>query len=124
MLNNASDGNYIPVGWETNATTMVFGRFDDVRNWLSNQLGVAKFDGIPIGNVSSTHIHSQVIYVLVGRELINRDQVPWVSDSALPDLGGLEDDDVNLKNEFQSVPEISIPGSYCTICIGMELSNL
>lgn len=124
LPNNANDGNYMPVGWEATAVTTGFSRFADVSNWLSSQLMLAKFAGIPIGNVSSMHVHSQAIDVLVGRELINCDQVLWASDSALPDLGGLEEDDNNLQNEFQSVPEISMPGSYRTICIDMELSNL
>lgn len=124
LANNAGDGNYMPVGWEAQAITVALGRFVGVSNWLSSQLTLSRFASIPIGNVLSTHVHSQAIDVLVGRELMNRDHVLWASESAHPDLGGLEEDDNNLQNEVQSVPEVSVPGSYRTVCIDTELSNL
>lgn len=124
LASNKEDGNYMPVGWERQAVSVAFGRFADVSNWLPSQLTLSRFSGIPIGNVSPSHVHSQAIDVLVGRELMNRDHVLWSSPSAQPDLGGLEEDDSNLQNEVQSVPEVNAPGSYRTVCIDTELSNL
>lgn len=124
LASNTSDGNYMPVGWETSAITTGLNRFADVGNWVSSQLALARFACIPIGNISPTHIHSQAIDILVGRELSNRDHVLWASESSQPDLGGLEEDDNNLQNEVQSVPEVIAQGSYRTICVDMELSNL
>lgn len=124
LPSNADDGNYLPVGWEPRATTTALGRFLDVSNWLSSRISVAQFAGVPLGNVSSTDVHSQALDVLVGRELCNRDHVLWASNSTRPDLGGLEEDDANLDHEIPTVPEISVPGSYRTICVDTELSNL
>lgn len=124
LASNAEDGNYLPVGWESQAISAALGRYADVSNWLENQLLMSRFAGIPIGNVSATHLQAQAIDVLVGRELMNRDHVLWASKAALPDLGGLEEDDSNLQNEVQSVPDISVSGSYRTVCIDTELSNL
>eukprot|EP00737_Agarophyton_chilense_P000701 gb/GEZJ01000776.1/.p1 GENE.gb/GEZJ01000776.1/~~gb/GEZJ01000776.1/.p1 ORF type:complete len:1790 (-),score=227.93 gb/GEZJ01000776.1/:5472-10268(-) len=122
--NNAEDGNYLPVGWEHRAATTALSRFADITDWLPNQLLLSRFAGIPIGNMTLTDVHAQALDVLVGRELINRDHILWASTSSQPDLGGLEEDDCNLQNEMPSVPEMTNPGSYRTICIDTELSNL
>ncbi|KAI0557815.1 DNA polymerase epsilon catalytic subunit [Gracilaria domingensis] len=122
--NNAEDGNYLPVGWEHRATTTDLSRYGDITDWLLNQLLLSRFAGIPIGNMSLTDVHAQALDVLVGPELINRDHILWASTSSQPDLGGLEEDDCNLQNEMRSVPEVTNPGSYHTICIDTELSNL
>lgn len=67
-------------------------------HWLGSQLMLSKISAIPMSNISSTHVHSQAIDALVGRELLNRDQLLWASESALPDLGSMDDDDNNLQN--------------------------
>lgn len=124
ISSNAEDGNYMPLGWEPKAVTVALTRFADASNWLQSQVPVSRFAGIPIGNTSSADIHSQALDVLVGRELMNRDHVLWASKSPRPDLGGQEEDDNNLQNEMPSVPEVVEPGSYRTVCIDTELSNL
>ncbi|KAI0562912.1 DNA polymerase epsilon catalytic subunit [Gracilaria domingensis] len=122
--NNAEDGNYLPVGWEPRATTTALSRCGHITDWLPNQLLLSRFPGIPIGNMSLTDVHAQALDVLFGPELINLDHILWASTSSQPDLGGLEEDDCNLQNEIRSVPEVTNPGSYHTICIDTELSNL
>lgn len=124
LSNNVEDGNYMPVGWETRAITVALTRFAEVSNWLSSHVQVARFAGIPLGNVSSADIHAQALDVLVGRELSNRDHVLWASSCPKPDLGGFEEDEVNLLHEIPYVPEVSVPGSYRTVCVDTELSNL
>lgn len=124
IASNDSDGNYMPVGWEPQAITVGLDRFANISGWLSSQMTISRFAGIPIGNLSPTNVHAQAIDVLMGRELMNRDHVLWASEAAQPDLGGLEADDNFLQNELQPVPEVSSPGSYRTVCIDTELSNL
>lgn len=124
LSSNAEDGNYMPVGWESRAVTTALSRYSEVSNWLSSHIQVARFAGIPLGNVCSSDFYSQALDVLVGRELLNRDHVLWASNSSKPDIGGFEEDDANLPHEIPSVPEVSLPGSYRTVCIDTELSNL
>ena len=80
-------------------------------NWLSSQLHISKFAGIPIGNISSTDVYSKALDVLVGRELINPDHVLWASGGRQPGLGGIEKDDCELQNEMATVPQVTSPGS-------------
>ena len=124
IASNADDGDYMPVGWESGAISLAFSRFTEISNWLPSHIHFSRFAGIPLGNMSSTDVYSQALDVLVGRELLNRDHVLWASKSPQPDLGGFEEDDSNLQHEIPSVPEVSSPGSYRTICIDTELSNL
>ncbi|CDF35655.1 unnamed protein product [Chondrus crispus] len=124
IASNADDGDYMPVGWESSAISLAFSRFTEISNWLPSHIHFSRFAGIPLGNMSSTDVYSQALDVLVGRELLNRDHVLWASNSPQPDLGGFEEDDSNLQHEIPSVPEVSSPGSYRTICIDTELSNL
>lgn len=124
LSSNADDGNYLPVGWETRAASVALSRFAEINNWLPSHIHLSRFAGIPLGNMSATDVHSQALDVLVGRELLNRDQILWASKSPQPDLGGFEEDDCNLQHEIPSVPEISSPGSYRTVCVDTELSNL
>lgn len=124
IANNADDGNYMPVGWEPRAVSTAFARFAEISNWLPSQVNLSRFAGIPIGNISSSDVHLQALDVLVGRELMNRDHVLWASKSSQPDLGGSEADDNFLQNDIPSAPEVVEPGSYRTVCIDTELSNL
>lgn len=124
VASNDSDGNYMPVGWEPQAITTGLNRFANISSWLSSHLTISQFAGIPIGNLSPTNVHAQAIDVLMGRELMNRDHVLWASEEAQPDLGGLEADDNLLQNEMQLIPEDSNAGSYRTVCIDTEISNL
>lgn len=121
---NAEDGNYKPMVWENRAASTALSRFADVCDWLPNQLVLSRFAGIPIGNMSLADVHTQALDVLVGRELINRDHILWASNAPQPDLGGLEEDDNNLQNELPSVPEVVCSGSYRTVCVDTELTNL
>lgn len=124
IASNDSDGNYMPVGWEPQAISVGLDRFGNISSWLSSQMTISRFAGIPVGNLSPTNVHAQAIDVLMGRELMNRDHVLWASEAVQPDLGGLEADDNFLQNELQPVPEVSSPGSYRTVCVDTELSNL
>lgn len=124
ITSNAGDGNFQPLGWESPAATLALTRFADIRNWLPNQLTLARFAGIPVGNMSIKDVHSQALDVLVGRELRNQDHILWASESARPDLGGVEEEDNIVSEESIPAPEFSIPGSYRTVCIDTELSDL
>lgn len=124
LASNDADGTYLPVGWESQAISVGFRRYVDNCSWLSSQVTLSRFAGIPIGNMSASHAHAQAIDVLMGRELMNKDHVLWASESMHPDLGGLESDDNLLQNEVHAIPEISVPGSYRTVCVDTELSNL
>lgn len=124
ITSNAGDGNFQPVGWESPAVSLALTRFADVSNWLPNQLTLARFSGIPVGNMSIKDVHSQALDVLVGRELRNQDHVLWASESARPDLGGVEEEDNMVSEESIPAPEFSNPGSYRTVCIDTELSDL
>ncbi len=124
VSSNASDGNYLPIGWEMRAATTAMSRFAEMGTWLPRQLSLSRFAGIPVGNVSVRDVHSQALDVLVGRELSNNNHVLWASPSQLPDLGGLESEDNLFDDEQVAVPEHSTPGSYRVVCVDTELSNI
>jgi DNA polymerase elongation subunit (family B) len=124
IASNSGDGNFQPLGWETPTASLAFSRFIEIYNWLPNQLTFSQFAGIPVGNISITDVHSQALDILVGRELRNQDQVLWASEGARPDLGGAEEEDNLASEESVPVPEFSNPGSYRTVCIDTELSDL
>ncbi len=124
VTSNPNDGNYLPIGWETRALTTAASRFAEMGAWLPKQLALAKFAGIPVGNVSLRDVHIQALDVLFGRELASNNYVLWASPTNAPDLGGAETDDNDFDEEQVATVEHSTPGSHRVVCIDTELSDL
>jgi len=124
VASNPSDGNYLPIGWETRALATALGRFTEIGAWLPKQLALSRFAGIPVGNISIRDVHSQALDVLFGRELSNNNHVLWASNTQFPDLGGLEADDHVFDEEQVKIQDIVNSGCYRSVCIDAELSDI
>ena len=92
-------------------------------DWLHDQLQLARYSQIPIGNLENDAI-VMAIDVFFARHLIANDHILWMSSSTKPDLGGSENDEnISGIDEIRHT-EINIPGAYRTVCIEIELHNL
>lgn len=119
---NDVDNQYPQLNWFSYAAKRLIQRCMASGRWWEGQLAFCRYAHVPIGNVEkdSPAFVSDLLYARVLKE---SNHLLWMSDSPLPDLGGLEEDE----NYFEGVltnPEITNPGCYRDLCFELEITHL
>jgi DNA polymerase epsilon subunit 1 len=80
---------------------------------------------VPIGNLPADY-KTFVSDVFFARALKHENHLLWVSSSALPDLGGTEEDDNRLMmdGDADTVPRINNAGVYPYVCVEVDIHAL
>ncbi|KAI9254659.1 hypothetical protein BY458DRAFT_558768 [Sporodiniella umbellata] len=86
---------------------------------IQERLSQARYANVPFCNIPKD---PQVFMcdILFARTLIKNDMVIWWSESPCPDLGSIEEEDI----EGCTNSELNYPGAYETVCAEFNVSNL
>jgi DNA polymerase epsilon subunit 1 len=118
---NEQDNNY-SLGWQAKAAAILAQRYLAVDGWYKAILERARYSQVPIGNLETDHpvFFSDIMY---SRLLKKSNNLLWISETTLPDLGGSEEDDKSFAEEL-ATPEVLVPGCYKSVCIELDLIGL
>lgn len=117
---NPNDSEYQPLGWETPAVKTMLKRSAQIEEWWVPQLEVANYARVPVGNLE-LDVYNFITDVALSRSLAANNFCSWYSDTALPDLGGNEEDRGITAVETAAR---DVPGAYRTICVEIDLFGL
>ncbi|CDS37731.1 dna polymerase epsilon catalytic subunit a [Echinococcus multilocularis] len=136
------DDAYSVLNWQNTVVKRAIKFYLQSETRFENQLELARYLHIPVGNVpvaeapvrvqasgngapavSTTEFGCDLFFA---RHLWKSNQILWASGSAQPDFGGKEvyDQRLLLEMEEANVVEINRPGCYRYVCVDLELSNL
>jgi hypothetical protein len=120
---NTKDGDFPALLWQNRIARIMIQRFLFFPSWFHDRVKSARFAQIPIGNLGNDAVIS-IIDTLFARHLEHNRHVLWASNESLPDLGGSEQDDMNMWTEPIRIPQLSESGVYRSICVELEIFGL
>ncbi|VDK32832.1 unnamed protein product [Taenia asiatica] len=136
------DDAYSVLKWQSTVVKRAIKFYLQSEARFENQLELARYLHIPVGNVPVAEAPVRVeasgngapavettefgCDLFFARHLWKSNQVLWASGSTQPDFGGKEvyDQRLLLEMEEANVVELNRPGCYRHVCVDLELSNL
>ncbi|GLJ44675.1 hypothetical protein SUGI_0939260 [Cryptomeria japonica] len=119
---NARDSQYQALGWQTMAARTGMQRCAASSQWLNERIALARYAHVPIGNFDLDWLMftADVFY---SRALHDHQQVLWISDDGVPDLGGITEEEPSFADEVQQ-PVLIYPGAYRTVSVELKIHHL
>ncbi|KAK6144223.1 hypothetical protein DH2020_021043 [Rehmannia glutinosa] len=88
---NARDSQYQALGWQVIAAKIGIQRCAASSQWLNERVTLSRYAHVPMGNFEVDWlIHTADIFL--SRALRDHQQVLWISDNGIPDLGGTNEE--------------------------------
>ncbi|OMO89101.1 hypothetical protein COLO4_19937 [Corchorus olitorius] len=143
---NARDNDYQLLVWQQTAAKIGMQRCAASSQWLSERIALSRYAHVPLGNFELDWLLFTAD-VFFSRALRDQQQVLWISDDGVPDLGGTSEEDtcfadevslnkclgmegsyplpVGLTKEFVvHQPVITYPGAYRKVSVELKIHNL
>lgn len=119
---NARDSQYQALGWQSMAAKTSMQRCAASSQWLDERIALSRYAHVPIGNfdVDWLIFTADIFY---SRALHDRQQVLWISDDGIPDLGGIPEEEPSFADEVQQTVLI-YPGAYRTVSVELKIHHL
>ncbi|GAB2274640.1 DNA polymerase epsilon catalytic subunit A [Dionaea muscipula] len=119
---NARDSNYQALGWQIVAAKIAMQRCAASSQWLQERISLSRYAHVPLGNFELDWlIHTADVFF--SRALHDQQQVLWISDDGVPDLGGFNEDDACFADEVHQ-PILICPGAYRKISVELKIHHL
>jgi DNA polymerase epsilon subunit 1 len=119
---NDADSNFPTFKWATHACSVAADRFLQSCAWWHEQVELCNYAHVPIGNLRADR-NLFVMDLFFARSLRDNNHLLWVSDSAYPDLGGIEQDEDFFAVQDQHV-ELIKPNVFRNVCVEFEMQFL
>ncbi|GAV76364.1 LOW QUALITY PROTEIN: DNA_pol_B domain-containing protein/DNA_pol_B_exo1 domain-containing protein/DUF1744 domain-containing protein [Cephalotus follicularis] len=119
---NARDSNYQAVGWQQQATKIGMQRSAVSSQWLNERITLSRYAHVPLGNIELDWLIFTAD-VFFSRALRDQQQVLWISDDGIPDLGGINEEDTSFADEVHQ-PVLIYPGAYRKISVELKIHHL
>ncbi|KAK4854956.1 hypothetical protein QYF36_002733 [Acer negundo] len=119
---NACDSQYQVLGWQQNAAKIGMQRCAASSQWFNERLALAKYAHVPLGNFEPDWLMFTAD-VFFSRALRDQQQVLWISDDGVPDLGGTGEEDTCFADEVHQ-PVLTYPGAYRKVSVELKIHNL
>ncbi|ESW04397.1 hypothetical protein PHAVU_011G091900 [Phaseolus vulgaris] len=119
---NARDSQYQILGWQQTAGKVGMQRCAASVQWLNQRIALSRYAHVPPGNFELDWL----IYmtdIFFSRALHDNQQVLWISDDGLPDLGGINDEHSCFVDEVQQ-PVLTYPGAYRNLTVELKIHHL
>ncbi|EXB53718.1 DNA polymerase epsilon catalytic subunit A [Morus notabilis] len=119
---NARDCQYQALGWQQVAAKIGMQRCAASSQWLKERISISRYAHVPLGNFELDWL----IYtadVIFSRALRDQQQVLWISDDGIPDLGGINEEDTCFVDEVQQ-PVLTYPGAYRKVTVELKIHHL
>ncbi|XP_057955577.1 DNA polymerase epsilon catalytic subunit A-like [Malania oleifera] len=119
---NARDSHYQALGWQIVASKIGMQRCAASSQWLNERISLSRYAHVPLGNFELDWL----IYtadVFFSRALHDQQQVLWISDDGIPDLGGSTEEDTCFADEVHQ-PVLTYPGAYRKVTVELKIHHL
>lgn len=119
---NTQDSNYQALGWQVTAGKIGMHRCAASTRWFSERILLSRYAHVPIGNFELDWLLFTAD-VFFSRALRDQQQVLWVSDDGIPDLGGIYEGDTCFADEVNQ-PALTYPGAYRRVAVELKIHHL
>lgn len=119
---NARDSHYQALGWQILAAKIAMQRCAASSQWLNERISLSKYAHVPLGNFEVDWLIF-IADMFFSRALHDQQQVLWISDDGVPDLGGLNEEDTCFADEVQQ-PVLTYPGAYRKVTVELKIHHL
>ncbi|XP_052190980.1 DNA polymerase epsilon catalytic subunit A-like isoform X2 [Diospyros lotus] len=119
---NARDSNYQALGWQITAAKIGMQRCAASSQWLNERILLSRYAHVPLGNFEVDWL----IYtadIFFSRALRDQQQVLWISDNGIPDLGGTNEEESCFTDEVNQ-PVLTYPGAYRKVALELKIHHL
>ncbi|KAK6936184.1 DNA polymerase epsilon, catalytic subunit A, C-terminal [Dillenia turbinata] len=119
---NARDSHYQALGWQIVAAKIGMQRCAASSQWLNERISLSRYAHVPLGNFELDWLifTADVFY---SRALRDQQQVLWISDDGVPDLGGINEEDTCFADEVNQ-PMLTYPGAYRKVSVELKIHHL
>ncbi|PWA95928.1 DNA polymerase epsilon catalytic subunit [Artemisia annua] len=119
---NARDSQHQIIGWQVPAAKIGLQRCAASSRWLNERISLSRYSHVPLGNFEQDWvIHTADIFF--ARALRDQQQILWVSDNGIPDLGGDYEEETCYSDEVNQ-PVYIHPGAYRKVTVELKIHNL
>ncbi|XP_068311422.1 DNA polymerase epsilon catalytic subunit A-like [Pyrus communis] len=119
---NARDSLYQVLGWQQVAAKIGMQRCAASPQWLNERISLSRYAHVPLGNFEVDWLlHTADIFF--SRALRDQQQVLWMSDDGIPDLGGINEEDSCFADEVCEL-NFSYPGAYRKVTVELKIHHL
>ncbi|XP_022957705.1 DNA polymerase epsilon catalytic subunit A-like [Cucurbita moschata] len=119
---NARDSQYQVLGWQQTAAKIGMQRCAASSQWLNERISLARYAHVPLGNFELDWLIFTAD-IFFSRALHDQQQVLWISDDGVPDIGGINMEDVCFVDEVQQ-PVLTYPGAYRKVSVELKIHHL
>lgn len=119
---NARDSHYQVLGWQQVAAKVGMQRCAVSSQWLSERISLSRYAHVPVGNFELDWLIFTAD-IFFSRALRDQQQVLWISDNGVPDLGGITEEATCFADEVHQ-PVLTYPGAYRKICVELKIHHL
>ncbi|KAJ7294671.1 hypothetical protein O6H91_Y241800 [Diphasiastrum complanatum] len=122
VSSNARDSQYQALGWQPVAAKVAMQRCGASCTWLDERIRLSRYAHVPLGNFE----YDWLLFIadlFYARALRDHQQVLWISDDGIPDLGGMPEDEPSFADEVQQ-PVLSCAGAYRSVTIELKVNHL
>ncbi|KAF1884802.1 hypothetical protein Lal_00028689, partial [Lupinus albus] len=119
---NARDSQYQILGWQQVAAKIGMQRCAASAQWLNERIAISRYAHVPLGNFELDWLIFTVD-TFFSRALHDNQQVLWISDDGLPDLGGISDEETCFVDEVRQ-PVCNFPGAYRKVSVELKIHHL
>lgn len=119
---NARDCQYQFLGWQQIAAKVGMQRCAASTQWLRERISLSRYAHVPLGNFEVDWLLCTAD-IFFSRALRDQQQVLWISDDGIPDLGGIHEEDTCFADEVhQNV--LTYPGAYRKVSVELKIHHL
>ncbi|CAD6250912.1 unnamed protein product [Miscanthus lutarioriparius] len=119
---NARDNNYQALGWQATAGRTSMQRCAASTQWFNERISLARYAHVPLGNFELDWLLFTAD-VFFSRALRDQQQVLWISDDGIPDLGGTYEGETCFADEVIQ-PALTYPGAYRRVSVELKIHHL
>ena len=119
---NARDSHYQVLGWQQVAAKIGMQRCAASSQWLNDRISLSRYSHVPVGNFELDWLVFTAD-LFFSRALRDQQQVLWISDDGVPDLGGINEEDTCFADEVHQ-PVLTYPGAYRKITVELKIHHL
>ncbi|KAL6577446.1 DNA polymerase epsilon catalytic subunit A [Orobanche minor] len=119
---NVCDSQYQAIGWQVIAAKLGLQRCAVSSQWFNERVTLSRYAHVPMGNFEVDWlVHTADIFL--SRALRDQQQVLWISDNGIPDLGGSNEEVPCFIDEVNQ-PVLTYPGAYRKVTVELKIHHL
>ncbi|XP_010242612.1 PREDICTED: DNA polymerase epsilon catalytic subunit A-like [Nelumbo nucifera] len=119
---NVRDSHYQALGWQIVAAKIGMQRCAASSQWLNERISLSRYAHVPMGNFELDWL-LYTADIFFSRALHDQQQVLWISNDGIPDLGGIVEEEICFADEVHQLVLI-YPGAYRKVTVELKIHHL